>query len=248
MSKLSKPVVHRSVAIETDKNFVLEEFIDGNEYSCDFLVGKNGKEVTLLRVVKKLVSKTYFPFFEGLYLFNPDVPDSEFSSNSLREVCKKITQSLNVTTGLCMADFRFDAKKKKIVVIETTTRPGVDDFIGLMYRNYGYISISVALRNIFGNLDVNSLRVLPKANSIIIYFFAPKNGVLRKFDISKLEKLNLKGVKEILKYDNVGDKVDYLGPLKSPPFIGHIIIDDIELKDIDNVVLQIRSNVEIELK
>jgi len=249
VQRLIDPSTKTLTEIDTSKHFVLEEFIDGNEYSCDFLVGKEvGKELILLRVVKKIVSKKYFPFFEGLCLFNPDNSNSEFSSNALVAVCKKIAKSLNIQTGLCMVDFRFDAKKKKIVVIETTTRPGVDDFMSLMYKNYGYISISIALRQIFGTINVNSLREIPRNSSIIIYLFIPRSGILKKFDISRLEKLRLKGVREIVKYDEVGDKVDYMGPLKNPPFVGHVIIDDIDTKDIEKIILQIRSSVDIELK
>ena len=239
----SKTYVHRSA--EIGKHFIQEEYIGGNEYSCDFLAGR---EVTLLRVVRKIESKEHFPFFEALYLFNPDAPVSEFTSSCLREVCKKIAESIGIQTGLCMADFRFDPKKKKIVVIETTTRPGFDDFIGLMHRNYGYISLSIALRQIFRTIDKDSLREIPKGNSIFIYLFAPGSGTLKKFDVSRLEKLRLKGVREIAKYYNAGDKVEYLSLLKTPPFIGHVIIDDISAEDIDGAISQIRSCIDIELE
>ena len=248
---------NKNKRLNTNKRFILEEFIDGNEYSCDFLVGK---DILLLRVVKKITSKQYFPFFEGLYLFNPDESKtSEFSSGYLKDVCKRIAKSLNITTGLCMVDFRFDAKRNKIIVIETTTRPGVDDFTLLMKKNYDYISMSIALRNIFGTLDVNSFQKIPEGNSVLIYLTAPKSGILKRFDTTKLEKLKLDGLNssggiarhnilKLVKYNKAGDKIDYLGLLKNPPYIGHIIIDDIRAEDIDGTIEKIKSNIDVKME
>jgi D-alanine-D-alanine ligase-like ATP-grasp enzyme len=230
------------------KPFIIEEFIDGNEYSCDFFVGKN-QSVLLLRVAKKLVSKNYFPFFEGYYLFNPDEDsDSEFSTTDLISVCKKIAKSLNVTTGLCMVDFRFDQKLNKIVVIETTTRPGVDDFISLMSKYYGYISMNVALRNIFGMLDVNSFKKIPSGKVAIVYLLAPKKGALSKFDTAKLSKLKTLEIDVISKYFDVGEKVEPLGLSDTPPIVGHVIVKNINYKDLDNVITLIRNNTSISVK
>lgn len=258
LKKSSKKAVPKAAA----KDFIIEEFIDGAEYSCDFLV-RDGRivdddAVLLLRVVKKVVSKECFPFFEGLYLFNPDNdPDSEFSSGELRQVCFKIARSLKITNGLCMVDFRFDNKRKKIVVIETTTRPGVDDFIILMSRIYGYISLNVALRHIFGSLDdksVKNLKAIPSGTSAIFYLFAPRPGILSRFDTNRLSlskssrSENLSGLKEVVRYNEPGDKITYLGSLKNPPYIGHVIIDGIKLRDIDRISRMIKDSVEIRMK
>jgi len=235
--------------INETKRFIIEEFIEGNEYSCDFLAGK---EVCLLRCVKKIVSKKYFPFFEGLYLFNPDDDkDSEFSNEDLKSVCERIAKSLDITTGICMVDFRFDKRKNRIVVIETTTRSGVDDFIGLMNTTYGYTSVNILLRQIFGTLDIDSLKKIPRGTSLILYLIAQGCGTLKKFDTSGLEKLRLngsiKGVREIIKYNDVSDTLQYLGPLKNPPMIGHVIIDNIRLKDIESTLIKVRLNVDIRI-
>ena len=244
-STKAKTIVKRKTQTVISKHFILEEYIDGNEYSCDFFVEK--ENVIVLRVVRKIVNPDYFPFFEGLYLFNPLDAGSEFSTEYLTDVCKKIAKALDIRFGVCMVDFRFDNKKKKIVIIETTTRPGIDDFIELMKRNYGYISMSIALRQIFGKIDIDAMNI-PKGNSIIIYMFAPREGILKKFDTTNLEKLKLPNVQEIIKYNAPGSKVSYLGFLKNPPVIGHVILDNIVSKDIEDIINKIKSNVIIELK
>jgi predicted ATP-grasp superfamily ATP-dependent carboligase len=229
-----------------EKPFIIEEFIDGNEYSCDFFVGK---EILLLRVAKKIVSKEYFPFFEGYYLFNPDNDsNSEFSASDLKIICQKIAKSLDIKNGLCMVDFRFDKKKKKILLIETTTRPGVDDFICLMDKYYHYISLNVALRNMFGTLDYSSFRKLPAISSAIVYILAPKPGILSKIDTKKLSNLNLPYIEEIKTYFNVGEKVESLGLTLTPPYVGHVVLKGIKYNELDKVIATIRSNTIIQVK
>ncbi len=264
LANVNKATVSKVTKKDTkvDNDFIIEEFIDGNEYSCDFLLGIDGKELILLRVVKKLVSKDYFPFFEGLYLFNPNEDkDSEFQASYLKNVCVNVAKSLNITTGICMMDFRFDKKTKKIVVIEVTTRPGVDDFINLMSKHYSYTSINIALRNIFGTIDLNSFKTLPKGSSMIVYLIAPKPGVLTKFETKNILKLkdssSIKDIdavfnnlsnKDIVLYNKCNDVIKSSGLVTNPPIVGHVIVDNVKIKDIDKVTKLIRDNVVIKVE
>jgi hypothetical protein len=148
--------------IDPASQFLIEEFIGGDEYSCDYIIEKGKARV--LRVVRKVHEKGDFGFFAGFYLFSPDDDnntnnkrdnrsdntgeESDFSLKELEAECARIAAALGITFGVCMMDFKFD--KGQFVVIETTLRPGVATFVELMAGLYGFISLSIAIRQRLG--------------------------------------------------------------------------------------------------
>lgn len=223
----SNPILARYQAgtriIDPLSKFILESYLPGTEYSCDYIVeeekgesrGKRGAEAgkpkarklkaRVLRVVKKLEEKGDFGYFAGFYLHNPDADkDSEFrlkGKGGLEELCTSIAQALEIKSGVCMLDFKFH--KGKFYVIETTLRPGVATFVELMARQYGHISLSLAIRQRIG-LPVPSR--IPEKRGIVAYLNAPGKGRITKIDLSYISNSMKKlGILKLHKYCKVGE-------------------------------------------
>ena len=112
---------------------ILEEYLGGEEYSCDYIVDKGNVEV--LRLVHKITNippaispasqktrrtggtegtgKTSgFAFFEGFYLYNPAGAAGKRVGGpgiaALKDVCTRTASALGITRGVCMMDFKYE--------------------------------------------------------------------------------------------------------------------------------------------
>jgi hypothetical protein len=228
-----------------EKPLLLEEFIGGDEYSCDYIVDKNSK-AKILRVVKKLTNKKQFPFFEGFYLFNPDYTNnSDFKLKDLEDLCSKTATAIGLKRGVCMMDFKF--YNGKLFIIETTIRPGISQFMELMKNVYGYTSIEIYLKELF---KIEHTIQIPKENTLIFYIFTEKTGILEKFDTSALEKnLNKFGIIDIKKYFSPGDKIEHEeNKAYSEIMIGSISVKNINMDQIKNKIEEINKNIILQIK
>ena len=227
----SNPILKRYMAgeesIDPTSDFMLEGYLKGNEYSCDYIVEedkseaggkgrprKNGNaaghgnvRARVLRVVRKLDEKGDFGYFAGFYLFNPDTDKgSEFrlgGKDGLEEFCTNIAQALNIRFGVCMLDFKFH--NGKFYVIETTLRPGVATFVELMAKQYGYITLSQCIRQRLGLPTAKGLPGNGKGG-LVAYLNAPEKGTITKIDLSYIaNNMENLGILRLHKYCEEGE-------------------------------------------
>jgi len=225
-----------------DNHLILEGFLDGDEYSCDFII-LNQLKIKVLRVVKKIINKNNFPFFDGFYLFNPDYATFTcFKIHELENLCKKIAQTFHLDHGVCMVDFKYD--KNQLFVIETTIRPGISQFIDLMADFYGYISIDILIQQ---KLKLDVYIKIPEATGLIFYITTDKIGTIKTFDTSSAEKNNTKlGIKSIVKYYIHGQTVEYeKNKFHKQITLGHVITKNINEENIHDTIKNIRKNITI---
>ena len=204
---LAHQAEHEGTATSYDpaEQYIVEEYLPGTEYSCDFMVEKDGA-VHVLRVVKKF-PRQELGFFEAKLLFNPDAVQGEFKLRELEGVCTKIARTMNVAFGVCMLDFMLC--KGEIVVVETTVRPGVSSFIALMGALYHDTSINKAVRQRLG-MPVDT--TIPNEAGLAVYLYAPHTGRIAAFDTRKLEEHQKKlGIISISKYYMVGERIRKYG-------------------------------------
>ncbi|HPQ38897.1 MAG TPA: hypothetical protein PLV45_00860 [bacterium] len=158
-----------AVALNPRRQFLVEEYIPGNEFSCDFMVEEGA--VRLIRVVRK-VQGPLFGFFGGYYL--PDMPglaaegiDTEY----LADLCRRIAGAMGVIRGVCMVDFKVDGGRYRI--LEASIRPGLSAFNHLMYIVCGYTSLSLAARQLMNE----PLRIaLPEVSGAVVYLYHTGTG------------------------------------------------------------------------
>jgi hypothetical protein len=187
----SRDTRFRKVRVELDgaayrldprQQFLLEEYVGGDEYSCDFLIQRGA--VRLLRVVRKYPS-AHLGYFAGYYLLNRgSLRHAGVEPDELRGVCKRVAQALDVRDAVCMVDFKADAGGLRI--IETSIRPGLSTFIPLMKQVYGYTSMGVLSRLRRGPHVTESMS---RAEGLCVYFFADGPGRVTRIDTTGLTAL-----------------------------------------------------------
>ena len=184
--------------------FLVEDFLDGEEFCCDFILC--GGKLNFLRIAKKGYLNT-LGHFAGFELLNKESIKNFFDLGTLLEICLKITLALAFKEGTCMVDFK--VHRRKITVIEASARVGLNTVFGLMYYLYGYTSLEILSKFRLGDRYlINTNTFWPDAEGRIVYFFA-KPGILKKFDVSKLQKNKKKlGLIKINKYVLPGMAID----------------------------------------
>jgi len=233
----------KKIIFDPTREFLLEEYLNGDEYSCDFLL-YNG-QIKILRVVKKFKAK-YFGYFEAFYLMNNDsISYYGIDIEKLKRVCRKIAKSLLIDaskgSNICMVDFMM--VNGEIKVIETNIRPGISSFLPLMKEVYEYTSFRILSNSKIGlNIDCT----IPHDEGLAVYLYCNKTGKIRKFDTCKLEKLREElDIVDIIKSSTEGDvvsdtEVDHWG------FIcGTVHIRNPRREEIPSIIERIKESVDI---
>lgn len=167
--------------LDPRSQFLLESFVPGTEYSCDFLVRSGA--VDLVRVTRKIPGPV-LGIFGGYLLLDPSRLDREgFDRTKLLSLCRGIARAFEISDGLCMVDFKGDAGR--LTVLESSVRPGFSAFNHLMYQVYGYTSLAVmtmaAMKEPFTLLP-------PSAAGAVVYLVAPPGAERAPIDTSRLQR------------------------------------------------------------
>jgi biotin carboxylase len=118
---------------------IAEEYVEGEEYSCDFLL--DGDHVDLIRITRKIkAADKPFGTIRG-YVFPASLP--ECFSDMLPGVLRVGAEALGLTRCICMADFIL--RNGRIAFIEMTPRPGGDCLPSLLRRASGLDILALAI-------------------------------------------------------------------------------------------------------
>ena len=126
--------------IDTRAAFDIEEFVDGREYSADFIID-NGK-IQLIRIAKKLLDRKA-SFGSTLAYTVPARLPEEVTEAQLCETLLHGAQALAYERALCMVDFI--VSHDEIVLLEMTPRPGGDCLPQLVQQSLGVDMFKLAL-------------------------------------------------------------------------------------------------------
>ncbi|MFH2048895.1 MAG: ATP-grasp domain-containing protein [bacterium] len=159
-----------------------EEFIEGCEYSCDFIL--DNSEIKIIRIAKKCQLPD-MPFGTSIgYLVPARLPgwiDDSFFNNILKEAC----EALGIIRSICNVDLMITGNE--IVFIEITPRPG-GDFIPLLIKKCcGLDLLELALDFAEGK----NISIPPPEkwkNLAGLRLFADQQGIIKSIDITALEK------------------------------------------------------------
>jgi hypothetical protein len=157
--------------------WIVEEFIEGPEYSCDFFIINS--TVHVLRETGKIKDRDYpFGTVSG-YMIPP-----YYAENKTREDIKVAmigaAGALGFTWGYFMADFI--VSNNQVNMIELTPRPGGDSLPDLIRESTGADILKTYLDIITG--DISSLESFPEpaGNFASIHLYSDRKGVIADID------------------------------------------------------------------
>lgn len=172
----------QTITLNPRRQFLLEAFTAGEEFSCDF-ISQDGN-VQVIRVVRK-IKGPYFGYFKGYHLLNEnDLEKYNIDLLRLKGLCERIALALNINTGVCMVDFKMQERDWN--VLEASIRPGLSAFNHLMYEIYGYTSLFL-MAQLQLNLPID-IR-FPQENGAVVYLYGQPGEKFQAIDASTLENL-----------------------------------------------------------
>ena len=200
---LFKPIpgTARAAPLDPCKSWIVEEYVPGPEFSCDFLL-QDG-DITILRETGKVKAPDQTFGSILAYTFPPSYP-GQFTVRDLSPILLKASWALGFTWGHFMVDFII--QNGHPVVLEMTPRPGGDSIPDLVKMATGYDLIGNYLDMVSGRAKNSTiLPSLPSESFASIHLYAPREGIISHLDVSQV--LSLPWVKGVVLKKNVGDVV-----------------------------------------
>ena len=201
----------------SDPVIVAEEFVRGEEYSCDFVI-ENGR-VEIIRLTRKIVSSRG-PFGTALgYLLTGSLPD-EIKENDFRQTLYQSALALGINRAICMLDFM--VCKNQLVLLELSPRPGGDCLPYLLRRCWNLDMITLYL-DFCQQWPWRLQKTVNSKPCLGLRLHAGRNGSLKKVDTRQLQRDSR--VRQIQLTRQPGHRI------KIPPddydswLLGHIIFE-----------------------
>jgi len=161
--------------------FLAEEFVDGVEYSCDFIVREGG--VDIIRLTRKIHARNKpFGTIAGYALAR--YPADDFPGKALEETLYRGAVALGVADAICMVDFL--VRGEEIFLLEMTPRPGGDCIPHLLRRSGILDSLVLALDFAQGK-RLSIPRDHVNGQYVGLRLHARKKGEIMKFDTRMLQ-------------------------------------------------------------
>jgi len=207
--------------------FLLESFVGGIEFSCDFLV--QADHIALLRITRKLPGPTLGLFGGYLLVPPPCLSHHGIDEETLISVCHRIVRAFGIHHGVCMVDFKVD--RGSIHVLESSIRPGFSAFNHLMAKLLGYTSLAVMIA---AAMNEPIPLGYPSSEGAVLYLIAPPGHENSPIDLSGLhERTHDLGIIATHVYDTEGTASD----VDSTPLIrGYVLVQPSDSSGIDKLM------------
>lgn len=163
--------------------FVAEEWVDGPEYSADFVV--DGSEVEVLRIARKILSPGQ-SFGTALAYCVPASLPPPLTVASLAALLRRAAQALGLERALCMVDFVLEDGVP--VLLELSPRLGGDCLPFLIAHSSGWDPLLAALGFALGD----NPRIPPPESwtpLVGLRLLADASGTVRRIDDAPLRVL-----------------------------------------------------------
>jgi biotin carboxylase len=159
---------------------LVEEFIDGTEYSCDFVL--DGDKLEIIRLTSKIPDPDQTTGTTLAYI----IPGQGFGPERIEPLERQLLEAaraLDLDHAVCMADFIVSGDT--VFLLEITPRPGGDCLPPLIMASSGLDAIGLALKFSAGK----SIEVPEKSNwktRVGVRIFALSAGVVQDIDARAL--------------------------------------------------------------
>ena len=238
--RMYAPYVCDGRTVDPRKVFVIEEFVRGDEYSCDFVV--KGDRVEIFRIARKILDAKRAFGTTMAYLLPGTLPEG-FGEKSLCNQLRTAAKVLGLDRAICMLDFI--VRDNRALMIELTPRPGGDCLPPLLLNSCGTDILGCTLDFAEGRpfISGTSLQWRPLVG---VRLFATHNGEIERIDSSAL--LEDRRVVEYHLKRGPGHRVVLPPEDYESRLLGHVIFEPSDSDSIENECVEIASEIKIEMK
>lgn len=228
--------VNRAINESRDRSAMIEQFVDGPEFSVEIIVWN--KEVHVLQVTDKKTTEA--PYFVELGHSQPSMFPTETVESVKRAAIMGVI-ALQVNNCACHAEVK--VQNGQAYIMEIGARLG-GDFISteLTHLSTGIDMVAAAINVALGVKP--NLEPIAKPQGVAIRYFTPKPGTV--VSVSNTEALNRTDVYDAEIYVKVGDDVREVK--SSLDRAGHVIVTATTAKDAIHLAENLIDTVNIETK
>ena len=160
---------------------LMEELVEGEEFSCDFLVEKG--RARIIRLTRKHPRRGGPAGTIEAYELSPSLPDA-CRDVRLTPWLLRAASSLGIVRAICMADFI--VREGQPVFLEVTPRCGGDCLPSLLKTACNFDVLGLAIRFARETVDRQVVRV--RESTVALRLFADRSGMLECTDTDLLLK------------------------------------------------------------
>jgi len=226
--------------VDPRRVFVIEEFVRGNEYSCDFAV--DGDHVEIFRIAKKILDPKQTFGTTLAYLLPSPLPEGLEEDNFLNQL-GTAAKSMGLNRAICMLDFI--VRGNQAFMIELAPRPGGDCLPPLLLKSCGMDILGRTLDFAEGYPFISST-LLQWRTLVGVRLFATCSGEIEQIDSSDL--LKDRRVVEYHLKRGLGHRVILPPEDYESRLLGHVIFEPTGHENIENECIEIASKLKIEIK
>lgn len=197
--------------------WILEEFVSGPEFSCDFFL--KGDRITLIRETGKIKAPDRTFGSVLAYTYPPAYPGN-FSFADIRDVLGRAAAALGFTWGHFMVDFiLFNGHP---IIIEMSPRPGGDSIPDLLETATGIDLLKLHLDFVSGGIHQTKFPAHCCERFASVNLFADRSGKIIRIDSSKL--LDHPDVRAVFLRKKTGDRVLLPPESYDHRLLGHAVV------------------------
>lgn len=226
--------------IDPRRVFVIEEFVRGDEYSCDFVIMED--RVEILRIAKKILDAKQAFGTTLAYVVPAELP-ARLNENDFCGQLRSAAGALGLDRALCMLDFV--VRDGEAFMIELSPRPGGDCLPPLLLKSLG-IDILGCTLDFAERRNLSLARPRRDKPLVGVRLFAAQSGEIDQMDSFALQEDHR--VMECHLKRGPGHKVVLPPEDYESRLLGHAIFEPSGSDNIENECIEVASKLEIEMK
>jgi biotin carboxylase len=220
------------------QDVVLEEFIPGQEYSCDFFL-ENGR-LEIIRTAKKIpTAGAQVGTTTAAYIVPAELP-AEIPFPLFQDQLHRAATALGLDRALCMVDFI--VWQGKAYLLELTPRPGGDCLPWLIQKSCGLDMIGLALDMAQGR-NISPLPRQSWETLVGLRLFAQHGGTVKEIDQGDLRQDPR--VQEVFIKRNPGHRVILPPNDYDSRLLGHVIFRPTASKSLEAECVELASKLKV---
>ena len=168
--------------MDSRREFVVETFIEGREYSCDVII--NGDHLQIVRIAEKMPALDQTIGTTLAYMVPGQLPAGLDQLMFQRQLATA-AHTLGIQRGLCMVDFIVSDCTPYF--LELTPRPGGDCLPWLIRESCGLDMLGLAL-DFAAGIPIQLPQTSDWRRLVGVRFFAKTAGTIQSVDTSAIEQ------------------------------------------------------------
>lgn len=230
----------KSAGVKPLKEFAAEEFVEGTEYSCDFMIETDRLEI--FRIARKINAHDQSPGTVMAYVVPAGLPDN-IDYEQFKLLLANAAHIMGLKHAVCMVDFI--VHQDNICLLEITPRPGGDCLPRLISYSFGLDMIGLALDFAEGK-PVFIPEALHREAFVGLRILAKRSGVIRSIDEHAIVRDSR--VRECHILRSTGHKVIFPPDDYESRLLGHVIFKPASSECIEQECLEIESKLVVEME